>query len=97
MRFLTSYLTLQNESFPESSRLPCVCEAGFCSGNVNVVQVSHAPSAICAVPRNGVLVLQKTLINVSDIPVVRVQNAASSSSAFSCGADEVAMGDGLET
>lgn len=29
--------------------------------------------------------------------LLQVQNAASSSSVFSCGADEVAIGDGLET
>lgn len=37
----------------------CLCEVGFCSGNVNVVQMPHAPHGACAVPRNGVLLLQK--------------------------------------
>lgn len=61
MRFLTPYLTSSKTKAslkPLMSAL-CLCEVGFCSGNVNVVQMSHAPHAACAVPRNGVLLLQK--------------------------------------
>lgn len=61
MKCLTSYLTPpKTKSFLK----PCMCvlhlcEAGFCSGKVNVVQMSYAPPAACAVHRNGILALEK--------------------------------------
>lgn len=99
MRFLTSYLTpaKTKASLKLCVSALCLWELGFCSGNVNVMQVSHAPPATCAVPRNGVLVLQKNPINDGHVPVRRVQNAVSGSSAFPCGPGELAIGNGLET